>query len=144
MFSKACEYGIRATVFIAKQSQESKRSNLKNIAKGINSPEPFTAKILQQLTRNKIISSVTGPNGGFDIDVLKMPKIKLSQIVFAIDGDSVYRSCGLGLSECSEKEPCPVHDKFKVIRNELRVMLETTSVNELALGLKKGLTFLKR
>lgn len=144
MFSKACEYGIRATVFIAMQSQGNKRSSLNDIAQGINSPEPYTAKILQQLTRNKIIKSITGPHGGFDIDVKTMNDVKLSQIVFALDGDSVYKGCGLGLPECSEKEPCPVHDKFKIIRNELRFMLEDTSVYELALGLKEGLTFLKR
>lgn len=144
MFSKACEYGIRATVFIAMHSQGNKRSSLNDIAQGINSPEPYTAKILQQLMRNKIIKSITGPHGGFDIDVKTMNDVKLSQIVFALDGDSVYKGCGLGLPECSEKEACPVHDKFKIIRNELRFMLEDTSVYELALGLKEGLTFLKR
>lgn len=144
MFSKACEYGIRATVYIAKQSLESKRVSLVDIARQIDSPEAFTAKILQQLVRNSIISSIKGPNGGFEIEKSKLPKIKLSQIVYAIDGDSIYRGCGLGLAECSEEAPCPVHDKFKKIRNELRAMLENTSLNELALGLKKGLTFLKR
>ena len=144
MFSKACEYGIRATVYIATQSLKGKRVSLIDTAKQIDSPEAFTAKILQELVRNNIINSVKGPNGGFDIETSKMQKIKLSHIVYALDGDSIYRGCGLGLKECSEKEPCPVHDKFKIIRNELRLMLENTTINELALGLKKGLTFVKR
>ncbi|MGB0369618.1 MAG: RrF2 family transcriptional regulator, partial [Flavobacteriales bacterium] len=63
MFSKACEYGIRATLFIAQNAAESNRVSLKEISKKINSPEAFTAKILQQLARNKIIVSYKGPHG---------------------------------------------------------------------------------
>lgn len=144
MFSKTCQYAIRATVYVALQSQDNRRVGLRDIAAEINSPEQFTAKILQQLVRAEIISSMKGPNGGFFIEKPKMKKVMLSRIVFAFDGDEIYRGCGLGLPECSEKEPCPVHDKFKVIRNELRTMLERTSVYELSLGLMEGLTFLKR
>lgn len=144
MFSKSCEYAIRASVFIATQALEERRTSLVDIAKEIGSPEAFTAKILQSLVKNKIVNSMKGPHGGFGIDQSKLSKIKLSQIVYAIDGDSIYKGCGLGLPECSEKEPCPVHAKFKAIRNQLRSMLETTSLLELATGLEKGLTFLRR
>ncbi|PKP39743.1 MAG: transcriptional regulator [Bacteroidetes bacterium HGW-Bacteroidetes-13] len=144
MFSKACEYGIRATVYIAVQSLKERRVNLKEIAKAIESPEAFTAKILQQLVKSNLIDSTKGPSGGFEINKIQFKQIKLSQIVSAIDGDSIYTGCGLGLKECDENKPCPVHDKFKNIRDELRQMLETTSIEELSLGLKEGLTFLKR
>lgn len=144
MFSKACEYAIRATIYIAVQSSQNLRVGLKDISKEIDSPEPFTAKILQQLSKNNIVESIKGPHGGFQIDKKEMSKIKLSQIVLAIDGDSIYRGCGLGFKECSEKQPCPVHDKFKIVRDELKNMVENTTILELSLGLKKGLTFLHR
>lgn len=145
MFSKACEYGIRATLHIAEQALNSDRKiGVKDIAKAIESPEAFTAKILQILTRNKIIHSVKGPSGGFYILKKDLAKIKLSAIVEAIDGDQIYRGCGLGLSQCNAAKPCPVHDKFKVIRDELAKMLTQTTLLELANGLESGLTFLKR
>ena len=144
MFSKACEYAIRATIHIAVQSTQGKRVSLKDIAKAIDSPEAFTAKIMQQLSRDAIIDSIKGPSGGFTIDKENMSKIKLSQIVSAIDGDSIFNGCGLGLKKCSENHPCPVHDKFKAIREALKDMLENTSVYELSIGLTSGLTFLKR
>lgn len=144
MFSKACEYGIKATIYIALQSMDGRRVGLRDIAQQINSPLAFTAKILQELAKNNIVNSVKGPSGGFEIAKNKMDKVKLSHIVMAIDGDSIYKGCGLGLKECNAKEPCPVHDKFNKIRNELRLMLESTSIYELSLGLKSGLTFLKR
>nr|WP_315196367.1 Rrf2 family transcriptional regulator [uncultured Flavobacterium sp.] len=143
MFSKTCEYGIRATIFIASQSYQNKRVGLKDIAKKIDSPEAFTAKILQILSKDNIINSIKGVGGGFEIPRETMKEIKLAQIVNALEGDRVFTGCGLGLTHCSEDHPCPMHEKFKSIRNELAFMLENTNLEELALGIKTGDTFLR-
>ena len=143
MFSKTCEYGIRATIFIASESHQNKRVGLKDIAKKIDSPEAFTAKILQILSRDNIINSVKGVGGGFEIPRETMKDVKLAQIVNALEGDRVFTGCGLGLTHCSEDHPCPMHEKFKSIRNELAFMLENTNLEELALGIKTGDTFLR-
>lgn len=144
MFSKACEYGIRASIYIAEQSLFDRKVSLKEVAGAIESPSAYTSKILQQLSRNNIINSEKGPSGGFSMDKQELDKVKLSTIVFAIDGDNIYNGCGLGLKKCNEKMPCPVHNQFKVIREELKKMLETTTVKSLAVDVEKGLTFLKR
>lgn len=143
MFSKTCEYGIRATIYIASESLKGNRVGLKNIAQKIDSPEAFTAKILQILARNQIIHSIKGVGGGFEIPKETMSQTKLVEIVLAIDGDIVFTGCGLGLSNCTEDHPCPAHEKFKVIRSELAFMLENTTLEELALGIKSGDTFLR-
>lgn len=143
MFSKSCNYAIKAAIFIAKHSLEEKKVGFVDIAKEIDSPQAFTAKILQILVKSGIIDSVKGVNGGFYIPKKNIATTYLVAIVDAIDGDAVFHGCGLGLSHCSETHPCPVHDKFKSIRNELAYMLETTNLEELALGIKSGETFLK-
>jgi Rrf2 family transcriptional regulator, iron-sulfur cluster assembly transcription factor len=143
MFSKACEYGIKATLHIASQSQSGSRVSLKDIAKAIDSPVAFTAKILQQLAKNKIIHSVKGPTGGFEIDQKQMDKIKLGHIVKAIDGDGIYKQCGLGLKDCNEAKPCPVHHRFKSIRGEIKIMLDKITMEEMLNGLNDGKTFLR-
>ncbi len=144
MFSKACEYGIRASTYIALKSLEGKRSSLKEIAEEIDSPEAFTAKILQQLSKNEIVDSVKGPSGGFFIERERIRSIRLSQIVYALEGDKIYRACGLGLKHCNADKPCPVHDRFVKIREDLREMLENTSLLDMTMGLEVGLTYLKR
>lgn len=144
MFSKACEYGIRATIFIALNSLEDKRVSLKDIAEEIDSPVAFTAKILQQLARNSIVDSVKGPAGGFEISPEQIRLIRLSQVVDAIDGDDIYRGCALGLKDCDANKPCPMHDRFVVIRDNLQEMLESTTLHTLASDLEVGRTFLKR
>ncbi|WP_413512736.1 RrF2 family transcriptional regulator [Myroides odoratus] len=143
MFSKACEYAIRSVVFIAVASLNGERVGFKEIAKEIDAPEAFTAKILQKLSKSGLIVSVKGVGGGYEIPVEYLEHIKLCEVVNVIDGDSIYKGCGLGLAQCSETHPCPVHFKFKEIRNGLKQMLETTTLKELANGTKSGDTFLK-
>ena len=129
MFSKACEYGIRAMMYIAQKSKEGERIGIKEISKGIDSPEAFVAKILQDLSRKRLVMSVRGPNGGFYIDS-KIQKITLADVVTAIDGDDLFTGCGLGLTVCNDKKPCPIHDEFKAIREKLKAMLESAYVED--------------
>ena len=143
MFSKSCEYAIRATIFIASKCCEGRRVGLKEISDSIDSPMAFTAKILQKLTKDEIVKSTKGVNGGFEILKKDLTKIKLIQIVTAIDGNSVFLGCGLGLGNCSEKHPCPVHYKFKKVKEDLVSMLENTSLEELAQDVRLGTSFLK-
>lgn len=144
MFSKACQYAIRATILIAMEGRNGRRMSLVEIAERTGSPQAFTAKVLQQLARAGILESTKGPNGGFDLPPAKAKKVKLSMVVKAIDDDSVYKGCGMGLPQCNAKKPCPLHDHFQQVRDDLRTMLESTDMHMLALGLEDGTTFLKR
>ena len=144
MFSKSCEYGIKAVVYILTQSLEGRRIKVGEIAESTDSPTAFTAKILGTLVKHKIVKSQTGPFGGFFIENHRISEIKLCEIVFAIDGDKVYDGCGLGLDNCDAENPCPLHGHFVEIRNKLKFMLETTSVLDLAMKLKKGESVLIR
>src|SRR5699024_7229216 len=123
MFSKACEYGIRAVLFIAMKSTHNERTRLKQIAEEVGAPEAFTAKVLQNLVKCDIVESVTGPKGGFFVEKENIENIKLIQIVKAIDGNKLMEECGLGLRKCDAAHPCPVHGQFKHIREQLIRML---------------------
>jgi Rrf2 family transcriptional regulator, iron-sulfur cluster assembly transcription factor len=143
MFSKACEYSIRAAIYIASRSMEGKRANLKEIALAIDSPEAFTAKLLQQLVKSDIIESVKGAQGGFEIPRKQLSKTSLCDVVKAVDGDGLFTRCGIGLSACSEKNPCPIHHKFKTVRKNLIKMLDNTDLAELGKGFDGGKTALR-
>jgi Rrf2 family protein len=144
MFSKSCQYGIKAVIYVAKKSLDNVRVKIGDIAEATGSPEAFTAKILGSLTKNQIVISVKGPYGGFEISPQKMKEITVSQIVYAIDGDSIYNGCALGLNECNAAEPCPMHEKFVHVRDDLKNMLKTTTIHDLATNLKLGKSILLR
>ena len=142
MFSKACEYGIRAVLFIAKKSADGKRSGFKEIASAIDSPEPFTAKILQKLKIAGILSSVKGPQGGFLLTAGKKT-VSLRDIVLAIDEVDVFHQCLLGLKECTDKFPCPVHHEVKAYKEGIRQIIRERTVQGLVEEMNSGRTFLK-
>ncbi len=143
MFSKACEYGIKAMIFITYFSEKGTRVSLKEIAGEIKTPVAFTAKIMQILSREGLLISTRGAAGGFLL-ATSADKITLAQIVSAIDGDQVFTGCGLGLEQCNALKPCPVHEKFAIVRDELALMLHSTSLMELSEGVTKGHSFLTR
>lgn len=144
MFSKACEYGFRAVVCIAACDKDGERIGLKEVAERTDSPVAFTAKILQKLSRAGLVHSMKGPGGGFEIPPDLAKKVRLSEIVKAIDGDDVYTGCALGLSQCDPERPCPMHHHFLKVREDLRRMLEGNTIHDLVHGMKDGSTFLKR
>ena len=68
MFSKTCEYAIRALIFIARKSKEGLKVGIKEIAKNTDVPAQFIAKILHELTKQNLVKSLKGPAGGFYLD----------------------------------------------------------------------------
>jgi Rrf2 family protein len=142
MFSKTCKYAINAMIYVATLPPGQERVGLKEISKAINSPEAFTGKILQALVRDELLASTKGPNGGFFIS-RNPAEIFLSQIVETIDGEMLFTGCALGLEKCAEDHPCPVHHKFKAIRDHLTGMLMTTSLKDVADRVNVGISFLK-
>lgn len=144
MFSKACEYAIRAMVLIARESKQGRTISLAEIASEIDSPPSFTSKVLQMLVKANLLDSAKGARGGFRLSPARIAAITLKDIVHCMDGDSIYQGCGLGLKQCSPNNPCPLHDSFKKIRDDLKTMLEETTLVELSDRLDSGLSILKR
>ena len=142
MFSKSCEYAIRAVLYIMKHSVDGKRINIGQVCNAIGAPRHFTAKLLQRLTRKGIILSAKGPGGGFYFDPDE-PDIPLIRIVEAIEGKDVFTGCALGLDKCSEDQPCPLHNHYKGIRTDILNMLNGQSLQKIAGRMQLEKLFLK-
>lgn len=134
---------MRSVFFIAYRTAGGGRVGIKEIANGINSPEFFLGKILQDLSRKGIVQSAKGPTGGFYMDDHNLDR-PLSEVVEAVDGNGIFIGCGLGLEHCSEINPCPIHHEFKAIRNQMKTMLENTKIRELNEDLNLGITKLRK
>ncbi len=121
IFSKKCEYGLRAVLYLSAKGKDVVVS-ADEISKKLRIPREFISKILQNLTKFKLIKSRKGNMGGFCL--AKEPsKIRLLDIVKAIDGLKVFESCVLGFPKCSPANPCPVHNKWGKLREDAYNML---------------------
>lgn len=143
MFSKATEYALRATIFIAQKGVNEKKIGIEEISKAIGSPPSFTAKILQILRKNnKVLHSVTGPNGGFFITE-KARKQPVRSVIEAMNEGEILEKCVLGLVKCSEAKPCPMHSQYKLIKAQLIELFESKTIQDLADDIKAGDVYLK-
>jgi Rrf2 family protein len=129
-------------VYVATKADKGVKLNVKDIAREVDAPEAFTAKILQILNKHRIITSLKGPYGGFYIEDYQLSQPVIN-IVNAIDGTSVFWECGLGLKKCSETHPCPMHHKFKAARDSLRDIFQHTTLGQLATEINEGTAFIK-
>ena len=142
MFSKACEHGLKAILYIATQSMDGKRVKIGEVAEHTATPEAFTAKVLGTLTKFNILKSVKGPDGGFEMSEEQIHGYDLpisSKPLMA----KLFIGCALGLRECNAKRPCPMHHRFVEIRKELKSMMESSTVYDLATDVIAGESVLK-
>ena len=65
MFSTTGRSAIRAIIYIAQQSIENKKVGLSEIAQEVIAPQPYLGKVLQDVTKHKLMSSSKGRGGGF-------------------------------------------------------------------------------
>lgn len=141
MLSLSCKYALRAVVYI--MSKAGQRSGIKEIAASIEANEHTTAKILQVLAKAGLINSAKGPTGGFYLLPHAAP-LYLIEVVRVIDGEDFFFECGLGLKECSEEKPCPIHYSYKAARADLYEKFSTLTVQQLSEDIALGKAFLKR
>ena len=129
IFSKKCEYGLQAVLYLS-AIERGQIVSSDEIAKKLGIPKEFVSKILQSLTESGIVSSKKGKAGGFSL--AKEPgKIRLIDIVAAIDGLGIFNSCVLGFPQCSPDHPCPLHEKWGKLRTDAYEMLTGETLDEL-------------
>ena len=134
ILSNTCKYAIRAAIYLALNEEEDEKIGIKTIAKDLEIPTPFLGKILQNLVRHKIMVSTKGPHGGFGL--AKDPDdITLLEIIRVIDGMDIFHECLIGLKSCREYGhdvvPCPIHDYFRPISNQLYQLFEEQTIGKL-------------
>ncbi|HMN05178.1 MAG TPA: Rrf2 family transcriptional regulator [Flavobacteriales bacterium] len=130
-FSKTCEYAFRAVVEIASASRHGNRLTMPVIAERIEAPQAFTAKVLQNLARSGVILSQRGPSGGFGMPPELAAQVNLRKVMRAIGEDVDRKACVMGLRQCGVDEPCPLHDQFVGMKDEMVRILCTTYVSNL-------------
>ena len=132
LYSKSCEYAFRALTHLALRQGDFCMA--KNVAKEENIPLYFLAKLLQDMSKFGFLHSFKGPTGGF---MLAKPasEIALYDIMQLIDHENLEEKCAVGLYECSDSMPCPIHESWKGLRKQMLDYLTSTTIEDLARAL---------
>ena len=131
LYSKSAEYAIQAMIHLS-EFQTDKPTMISSIAKSYDIPYQFLAKIVQTLVKRRLIIAKRGRNGGINLG-RDSKDIYLHEIIDAVDGPPPEKDiCAIGLDYCSDDAPCPLHHKWKPIRKNIREMLSSENLEELA------------
>jgi Rrf2 family transcriptional regulator, iron-sulfur cluster assembly transcription factor len=129
IYSKTCEYAIRALTCLARDGQKGYvRASVVSEETGV--PGPYVSKIFQSLARSKILKSRKGPAGGFAFRV-KPQSFSLMNIVKAIDDLSPFEECLMGLNECQADNACPLHHIWEKAKVKIIRELENTTLTQM-------------
>ena len=131
MFKKETEYALRALVYIQVENKKGRQAGIAEIAREIEAPQFFTAKILQRLAKLGFVMSRKGRGGGFFFDPGK-PAVPIRDVIVAVEGDELFTGCGFGLKFCDENNPCPLHNRYAPIRNRINRLTSRETIQSLA------------
>ena len=131
MFNKETEYALRGLVYIQLQNLSDRKPGVTEIAKEIDAPQFYTAKILQRMVRSGFVASIKGKGGGFYFDKEK-PELSLKELIVAIEGNKTFSGCGFGLKHCDATNPCPLHSQFAPIRDSINTLVINETIQSLA------------
>jgi Rrf2 family protein len=136
ILSRTTQYAIQALIYMATQPRGVAVLN-RNIAENLGAPPTYLAKVLQNLCRGNLLYSYRGKQGGFCLQE-GGEKITLMQIVIITEGPGFTKDCVLGLKICNDKAPCPMHEQWYPIKQEIVKLLESQTLNILSTAVMSG------
>lgn len=136
ILSRTSQYAIQALIYIATRPPGEPILNRK-VAEYLGVPTAYLAKIMQSLCRGNLLYSFRGRQGGFCLRE-GAEKTDLMQIVTLIEGAGLIENCVLGLKVCSDETACPVHSKWKPIKEKIVALLHEQTLDLLAIAVQSG------
>ena len=137
IYSGACAYAIRAMTRLAYMRSDG-YVLLNELCEATDLPRMFIAKIFQELVRKQLLVSAKGRGGGF---ALARPgtEITVFDIVAAIDGRRQFDKCVVGLGECDDRQSCPLHNRWVLVRKRIKSCLTQTTLDDMSSTLARNL-----
>jgi Rrf2 family protein len=130
IFSKATGYGIRALAYLARQPR-SGLCGLQEIAESEKIPPVYLRKILGELRRHRLLRSVKGIHGGYEL-ARPARAITLWEVFRVLEPDPYLDNCVLGRGQCGADPVCALHEDWQRVRRELVRLLQEKTIAHVA------------
>jgi Rrf2 family transcriptional regulator, iron-sulfur cluster assembly transcription factor len=129
MLSRTALYALQATLHLAHQPNGTPVA-ASVIARELEIPANYLAKVLHRLAREGVLESVRGAHGGYRLS--RDPRsLTVARVVAPFDEFRPGTVCLMGGRPCDPAHPCPAHDRWARWTGVARGMLEETTVAEL-------------
>lgn len=130
--SKKADYALIALSYMAAPGQRP-TVTAREVAERHAIPVELLAKVLQRLVRARVLTSIQGIRGGYQL--ARTPAaISVAEVVEAIDGPLMLTACEDRSDSCEQYDKCSIRDPLHRIRERMAAALRACSVAELAVG----------
>jgi len=128
--TRTADYAIRVMIHLAGLPPGS-RASRETLAEWAEVPGEFLAKVLQHLTRARLIVSHRGTKGGFQL-ARDTAGISMLEIVEAVEGKTELNVCLSGDAACGRRGWCPAHVVWKQAQAAMMEVLSAATLDKLA------------
>ena len=128
--TRATDYAVRIMIHFA-GLPEGTRLAAPELARGIQAPESFVSKVLQQLVQRGMVTSHRGAGGGFQLAVTP-EKVSLLDVVEMVEGPLQINLCLAGEASCDLSSWCGAHPIWNDAQAALKKVLASASIARLA------------
>lgn len=122
IIKKEVDYAVRALMFIYEKGG---KTSIAEIGQNMNAPKPFLRKILQILSKNRILKSSKGVGGGFEFNK-PFEEITLADITYIFTEKMKKGACPFKTPICSNSNKCKL--KFKIAEVEEKIYRQLSSI----------------
>lgn len=128
--TKKVDYGLMAIAYIAWNHGE-RVVNTKEIAEAYSIPVELLAKILQRMVKGGLITSLSGPKGGYSLST-SPSDITVARIIEAVEGNINILNCSEeDSSRCYQFDRCSIRTPMQRLEHRIVDMLNKTTLEEL-------------
>jgi Rrf2 family protein len=126
--TRETDYAIRCVYYLKNKPDEV--TMVDEIAREMLIPKSFLAKILQKLSRAKIVRSYRGVKGGFQL-AREPENISIYDVIKAIEGPVAMNVCAVDKKKCSLSSKCAVHPIWVELRKEVEDKLKSKKFSQI-------------
>jgi len=128
--SKSSQYAIRILSYMA-TNQETKLLNATDVTQTLLIPYKFLTKIMTDLVKANIITSIRGREGGYTF--AKPPsEIIINEILDLFGDDIKDEECVLGIGFCNNVCKCALHDQWMEPKLLIQKMFRESTLEKIA------------
>ncbi|HKB84729.1 MAG TPA: Rrf2 family transcriptional regulator [Ignavibacteriaceae bacterium] len=127
--SKKSEYALMAMRYLA-MSSDGKYATARDISQYYDIPYELVAKVLQQLVKKNLVSSLQGVRGGYSL-VRAPEQISLMEIISAIEDNYQITNCmneNSSQKDCSHFECCMIRDPLIKVQREIDKVFQNMKI----------------
>jgi Rrf2 family protein len=128
LITRHTDYAVRALGYMMRSPD--RQATADELVRELRIPRPFMRKLLQELTKHRVLRSRKGAGGGFEL-ARDPEKIRFSEVIEIFQGPLVLNHCTFRKKPCPNKSVCAMRRRIGHIEEMVVNQLKATMLKDI-------------